>query len=150
MRWLGLFCRLAVGGIFIYASWDKLLHPAAFAAAVDHYHLVPYSLLHPMAYGLPLLELITGAALILGLYRRGAALLAGTLTMVFMIAIASALARGLDITCGCFHTDGGHAVGVSLLVRDLALLIMCLPPLLLADAGPRLAVRRKKDQASRS
>ncbi len=150
MRWLGLLCRLVVGGVFVYASWDKLLHPAAFATAVDHYHLVPYSLLHPMAYGLPLLELITGTALILGLCRRGAALLAGALTVVFMIAIASALYRGLDITCGCFHTDGGHAVGVSLLVRDLVLLILCLPPLLLADAGPRLFARRKKDQALHS
>ncbi len=145
MRWLGLFCRLAVGGVFVFASWDKLLHPAAFAAAVDHYHLVPYPLLHPMAYALPLLELITGTALILGLCRRGAALIAGCLTVVFMIAIGSALIRGLDITCGCFHTDGGHAVGISLLVRDLVLLVMCWPPLWLADAGPRVPFLCKKD-----
>lgn len=137
-RWFGFLCRLAVGGVFLFACWDKLLHPAAFAQAVDHYHLVPYALLHPFAHGLPVLELVIGLALVLGIARRGAALLAAVLTLVFMIAIASALARGLDISCGCFHTDGGHAVGVSLLVRDLVLLALCLPPLLLRDAGPEL------------
>ncbi len=142
MRWIGLLSRLAVGGVFLFASLDKLLHPAAFAKAVDHYHLVPYPLLHPFAHGLPVLEAIIGLALVLGIARRGAALLAAVLTVVFMIAIASALARGLDISCGCFNTDGGHAVGLSLLVRDLVLLALCLPPLLLPDAGPELVRSR--------
>ncbi len=144
MRWLALFCRLALGGVFIFASWDKLLHPAAFALAIDHYHLVPYALLHPMAYGLPVMELFIGSALVLGPCRRGAALWAGFLTVIFMIAISSALLRGLDISCGCFHTDGGHAVGISLLVRDAGLLLLCLPPLLMKNAGPEIGSFIKK------
>ncbi len=144
MRWLALGCRLAVGGIFIFASWDKLWNPGAFAAAVDHYHLVPYSLLHPMAYGLPVLEFIIGIALLLGTCRRGASLLASILTVVFMIAISSALIRGLDISCGCFNTEGGHTVGTSLLVRDAVLLLLCLPPLFLKDAGPEIGNLIKK------
>jgi len=143
MRWLGFGCRLVIGGVFLFACLDKLQHPAAFAIAVDHYHLVPYSLLHPMAHSLPVLELVVGLALVFGFMRRGAALLAALLTVVFLVAIASALIRGLDISCGCFHTDGGHAVGISLLLRDLGLLALCLPPLLLADAGPELSGLRK-------
>ena len=58
------------------------------------------------------------------------------MTVVFIVAIATALARSLDISCGCLNTDGSHGVGLSLLVRDLVLLVLCLPPLLLRDSGP--------------
>ncbi len=136
--WIVLACRLAVGGVFLYASWDKLLHPEAFAQAIFHYRLVPGPLLHPWAHLLPVLEAVTGAALVLGLLRRGAALLAGSLTVVFMVAVTAALVRGLDISCGCFHTDGGHGVGLELLVRDAVLLAACLPPLLATRGGPAL------------
>ncbi|MGD9546149.1 MAG: MauE/DoxX family redox-associated membrane protein [Candidatus Krumholzibacteriia bacterium] len=143
-RWIVLLCRLAVGGIFIYASLDKLAHPGAFAAAIDNYRMVPYSLLHPMAHLLPVLEMVMGLGLVLGVLRRGAALIAALLTLVFIVAIASALARGLDISCGCFNTDGGHGVGLDLLVRDVVLLLLCLPPLLKRDGGPELADLLKK------
>lgn len=138
MRWLAFLCRLAVGGVFLFACWDKLLHPQAFAEAIHNYRLVPWPLLHPWAHFLPVLEAVAGLALVLGVARRGAALLLGGLTMVFMVAIAAALVRGLDISCGCFHTDGGHGVGLELLVRDAVLLLACLPPLLARDAGPAL------------
>ncbi len=136
--WIVLLCRLAVGGIFLYASWDKLLHPGGFAQTVHHYRLLPSILLHPWAHYLPVLEAVIGLALILGILRRGAALLAGALTVVFMVAIAVALARGLDISCGCFHTDGGHGVGLDLLLRVTVLLALCLPPLLAPRGGPAL------------
>ncbi|PJA73881.1 DoxX family protein [bacterium CG_4_9_14_3_um_filter_65_15] len=143
MRWVGFGCRLVTGGIFLFACLDKLQKPGAFAAAIDHYHLVPYALLHPMAHGLPILELIVGLALVFGVLRRGAAMLAAVLTVIFIVAIASALVRGLDISCGCFHTDGGHAVGITLLLRDFGLLVLCLPPLFFRDAGPELSHLRK-------
>lgn len=138
MRWLAFACRLVVGGIFLFACWDKLLHPAAFAENIHNYRMVPLALLHPWAHLLPVLEGVAGLALVLGAARRGASVVLGGLTVVFIVAIGTALARGLDISCGCFHTDGGHAVGLSLLLRDLVLLLACLPPLLARDAGPAL------------
>jgi uncharacterized membrane protein YphA (DoxX/SURF4 family) len=142
--WLVLACRLAVGGIFIYASLDKLAHPAAFAQAIHHYRLVPDLLLHAWAHFLPVLEFVTGTALVLGFWRRGAALVAAGLTVLFMVAITAALARGLDISCGCFHTDGGHGVGLDLLVRDTVLLLLILPPLLATRGGPGLDALRRR------
>ena len=133
---VAVLCRLIVGSVFIYASVDKLAEPAAFAQVIHNYRLVSYDVLHPMANLLPVLEVIVGICLVLGIRRRGAALLAAFLSMVFIGAIASALLRGLDISCGCFHTDGGHAVGLSLLWRDALLLLACLPPLAAHDAGP--------------
>jgi len=54
---------------------------------------------------------------------------------MFTIAVGSALARNLDISCGCFHTDGGASVGLSLLLRDLALLAACVLLLLWRRSG---------------
>lgn len=135
---LVLACRLAVGGILIYASLDKLAQPSAFAEAIHNYRILPGSLLHAMAHLLPVIEIVTGAALILGVGTRGAALLAAGLTVMFMFAITSALARNLDISCGCFHTQGGHQVGLDLLWRDAVLLLLCLPPLVAKHVGPGL------------
>ena len=135
---LVVLCRLAVGGVFIFASLDKLQHPAAFAQAIHHYRLVPYPVLHSFAFLLPVTEMLVGAALVLGVLRRGAALLAGLMTLVFMVAITTALVRGLDISCGCFNTDGGHGVGLSLLVRDAALLLLCFPTLFWRQSGPMI------------
>jgi len=127
-----LLVRLIVGAVFIYASLDKLAEPAAFAQSVANYRLVPLPLLHLFAWLLPILEAVCGVALILGWQRRGAALLIAAMTVMFIIAIAAALIRDLDISCGCFHTAGGHAVGRDLLLRDIALLVAALVPLLAA------------------
>ena len=134
---LVLACRLILGGVFIYASLDKLQHPGAFAQAIHNYHMLPPALLHLAAHFLPVLEILTGVLLVLGIWRRGAAALVAAMLLVFIVAIAIALAQGLDISCGCFHTDGGHGVGLSLLFRDLLLLALCLPPLLARQAGWR-------------
>lgn len=133
-----LLCRLVVGGIFIYASLDKLQNPDSFALVIHHYRLVPYSMLHPFAMLLPVLEFIVGVALVLGIRQRGAALLTALMNIMFIAALSSALMRGLDISCGCFHTDSGHGVGLSLLLRDALLLLACLPPLFSLNTGPGL------------
>jgi len=125
-------CRLAVGVTLVWASLDKLAHPAAFAESIHHYRLTPIALLHPFALLLPMVELVAGAALILGVVRRGAALIAAFLLVVFIAAIASALARGLDISCGCFNTASGDKVGLDLLWRDVLLLVAATVPLLAA------------------
>jgi len=116
--------RLIVGGVFVYASLDKIANPGDFAQSVFYYRMVPLPLLHPFAMFIPWLELVLGLALILGFWRRGAALLTAGLLLVFIIAIIAALARGLDISCGCFGT--GHTVGLDLILRDALMLAACL------------------------
>jgi hypothetical protein len=53
---------------------------------------------------------------------RGSSFLIGIMLAVFIIALSSALTRGLDITCGCFSVGGGHQVAADLLIRDIFLL----------------------------
>lgn len=142
-----LACRLLVGVTLVWASLDKLAHPAAFAESIHHYRLTPIALLHPFALLLPMVEVVTGLALILGVARRGAALVAAFLMAVFIAAIASALARGLDISCGCFNTEGGPKVGLDLLWRDVALLAAAMVPLLAMRDRVSLSalIRRHRD-----
>jgi putative oxidoreductase len=133
--WLDILtvaCSLGAGVVYLYASLDKIQHPAAFAQAIANYRMVPLPLLHTFAWLLPIAEAVVGAALIVGWQRRGAALLASLMTVMFIIAIATALIRGLDISCGCFDTAAGSSVGMDLLLRDIVLLAACLVPLMVA------------------
>jgi uncharacterized membrane protein YphA (DoxX/SURF4 family) len=100
-----LAARLILGGVFIFSSLDKIIHPAAFAEAVYNYQILPDTLITLTAMILPWLELILGIFLVLGLWLPGAALLINLLLVTFFGALVFNLARGLDINCGCFSTS---------------------------------------------
>ncbi|HPI73450.1 MAG TPA: MauE/DoxX family redox-associated membrane protein [bacterium] len=118
LRWF-----LAV--VFIYAALGKIADPAAFAQQIDHYRLLPWPAVAAAAVVLPWLELLCGLLLIGGRWIQGASLWLMTLNGVFIIAIASAMVRGLDIDCGCFSLQG-HASRVSLqrIVEDVLFLLI--------------------------
>lgn len=117
------FLKWIVAAIFIFAGISKILNPAAFARDIDNYRLLPYLLVTFIAIILPWLELLCGVFLIVGRWRKGAAFILMLLTFIFLIAIGSAIARGLDITCGCFSTTiEGTKVGYTRLIQDIVLL----------------------------
>lgn len=95
-------CRWALGIVFIYASWDKILDPDAFARAIANYQIVSSSFGRLAALILPWLELICGIGLIINRLPRGAALISGILMVVFMGALGYNIYRGIDVHCGCF------------------------------------------------
>jgi len=120
-RTLFLLSRLFLGGIFVYASYDKLLHPVPFAEIVYNYQILPDPLVNLVALLLPWIELLAGLSLILGVWLPGALLISNLLLLVFFSTLVFNLARGLDIDCGCFTTSvgpssGGHMVWY--LLRD--------------------------------
>jgi putative oxidoreductase len=94
-----------IGGLFIYAGVVKVLDPVQFAADIDNYKILPWTIGVRLAFYLPWLEIFCGLALITRkLYLGGLSLLTA-MVVVFITASVIAKARGLDITCGCF----GHA-----------------------------------------
>jgi len=116
--------RLILGGIFIYASIDKIAHPDQFAEIVYNYKLMPGMAVNIMAIVLPWVELVAGLFLVLGIWVKDSAAILGALLLVFIGAISVNLARGLDFDCGCFSTAGGHErSAILLLLRDLVLLL---------------------------
>ena len=118
----GWLLRLALGGVLVYAAFPKLAEAHAFAGAIARYRLLPATFNQILAVTLPWIELAAGMLLVLRLWVRPAALLAAGLAVIFTLAVGSALARGLDITCGCFGTEGGARVGAWVLALDLGLL----------------------------
>jgi uncharacterized membrane protein YphA (DoxX/SURF4 family) len=116
---------ILVGATFVYASLDKVARPDRFADIVHDYDMLPLIFINAFALIMPWTEITTGAALILGLWRRGAGLLATGMTVAFLIAIAQAEIRGLEIECGCFTVSGMSQTEASwdLFIRDIPLLL---------------------------
>lgn len=102
--WLILIARLFLGGVFIYASVDKILHPADFARAVYNYQILPDGLINLTALALPWLELLLGVCLLTGQWLPGAVLWSNGLLWAFFLALLFNHYRGLDVHCGCFST----------------------------------------------
>jgi hypothetical protein len=121
--------RLFLGFVFLYASFDKILHPAAFAEIIYYYRILPESLIHWVAIILPWVELLLGCFLILRVWLPGGSFLSTLLLLIFLGSVAFNMARGLDIRCGCFSTSEECIHGVPMLwyvVRDTAFFLLSL------------------------
>jgi uncharacterized membrane protein YphA (DoxX/SURF4 family) len=118
-----LLLRLVIGGVFVYASFDKILHSHEFAISVRAYKIIPIALSNLFALSVAWAELIAGTMLIIGLFTRKASAAIGILLVMFVFAISIVLVKGLVIDCGCFKSDGGTMVGPMLLLRNLLMLI---------------------------
>ncbi len=121
-----LVVRLVLGGVFLYAGVVKIADPAAFAGNIAAYRLLPYFGNYLAAAVLPWLEAICGTLLIVGYRTRGAAAVTLVLTSLFMAALASAVARGLDIDCGCFRPGGEKTSAWTALGRDALIFVAAL------------------------
>lgn len=119
-----LLLRLALGGVFIYAGALKIVDAQDFARSIHHYRLTPQALSIIIALYLPWLEVLAGLAIIVRRLSLGASLALVGMSAVFLIALTSAWARGLDISCGCFG-KGEQKIQAhfpQLFLRDIALL----------------------------
>ncbi|RLC04874.1 MAG: hypothetical protein DRH90_07485 [Deltaproteobacteria bacterium] len=115
--------RLALGGVFLYACYDKILHPLAFAEAVYNYQILPDAAVNLVALILPWIELLVGLCLVSGLWLPGATLMSTGMLTVFISALLFNQVRGLDIHCGCFATaTTASPAGLWTIVRDLSFL----------------------------
>ena len=129
-EWFGLVARLVVGFVWIWAGAAKVLDPAQSVAAVRAYQLLPGTMAEPVGQLLPILEVVVGALLVLGLLTRGAAAVSALLFVAFIIGIASVWARGMSIDCGCFGGGGYDPDAASKypweIARDAVLLLLSL------------------------
>jgi uncharacterized membrane protein YphA (DoxX/SURF4 family) len=129
-EWLGTAARLITGGVWIVAGALKLADPYESVRAVRAYDLLPEAVVPTVGHLLPVLEVVLGALLVLGLLTRAAAIGSAFLFVAFVIAIASVWARGIEIECGCFG-GGGAKEGASSsypweIARDGGLLLLSL------------------------
>lgn len=122
--------RTALAWTFLHAGllkiWDFAQgQPSTpdFVVAIQQYRLLPSpDLAVLIAIYLPWVEIVAALGLFIRRVQLGAALAIAGMTTLFMAALASALARGLRIECGCFGRDQVPADIPALLVRDACIL----------------------------
>lgn len=120
--WLAVPARWYLGVVFVGACLHKIAEPRSFAVDVATYDILPLALVNLVAVTLPWIELGAGGMLLAGWRVRAATLLVVGMIAVFILALAVALARGLDMSCGCFASQGAeeHPISGLTMLRDLA------------------------------
>ena len=130
--------RLGLGVMFLYSAWGKILDPGAFQTMVDNYRMLPAGVTAIFAATMSMAELLVGAMFIFSKWTREAAFATAVMLMMFLLALAQAQVRGLDISCGCFGetAEKAHAV-LHALIRDIVLLA---PTIWLLAKGQRRGI----------
>lgn len=119
--WLAVPVRWYLGALFIGACLHKIAHPESFALDIATYDILPLALVNVSAITLPWAELAAGGMLLAGHRTRAAGWMIAGMMVVFIAALAIALARGMDMSCGCFASQGAEDDPISRLtvMRDL-------------------------------
>jgi len=117
-----IISRILLGGLFLYAGFSKAADPDGFIADIARFQLLPEWSISPLAIYLPFLEILTGLALLSGVFYTGGLVIANAMLFVFSLGLASAWARGLDITCGCFGKVFGDLPVQWALLRNVVLI----------------------------
>jgi uncharacterized membrane protein YphA (DoxX/SURF4 family) len=148
-----LALRVALAWVFVHAGilkiWDFSHGRSAtpdFTVAIQHFEMLTPDLSVLLAVYLPWLEVFAAGALFIRRLALGALTAILGMTTVFVVALATAWQRGLDISCGCFGRDEISTDFPALLLRDACILAAAVLLLVLEwKATPRLAddVQRK-------
>lgn len=105
-RWVGLMARLILGVTLIVAGLLKVTAVDSSIAAVRTYRIVSWDFAKVVGTAMPVVEIIVGLAILVGLLTRWSALLGALAMVAFIAGIASVWARGISLDCGCFGGGG--------------------------------------------
>ncbi|WP_309382432.1 MauE/DoxX family redox-associated membrane protein [Cerasicoccus frondis] len=111
---------ICVGGFFIWTSVGKIADPVEFYRSILNYQLLGERMAWWVALFLPWLEVFAGLGVMPPFTRKGGLFWLVAMLTVFITALLSALARGLNIDCGC--TGGAGSSVTFALVRNCFLL----------------------------
>ena len=127
---LQLPLRVALGGIFMYAAYNKIPAVQSFAEAIKGFGVLDSEthseLIIIAAFVIPWFELLAGLMLVLGLRSRSAALGIGLLLVMFIGGLLNVIFSGIDADCSCFGDSNlvcGSSVGWCQVIRNVVLLI---------------------------
>lgn len=141
-----LVLRVAIGLVFVVAGVAKIGHATEFAAQIAGFRLLPQPVIAPLALALPFLELLLGGYLVVGLFTRASAWTAALLFALFDAAIASAVVRGMTVSCGCFGPNDTTVTTWPEVARDAVLVVIAIVVALRAPG--MLALDRRMDNPS--
>ncbi len=129
-EWFGTLARLVVGGVWLAAGLLKVPTARRACEPCGPTTCCPSRSCRPSGTGCPPSRSSSALALVVGALTRWVAVLSALLQVAFIIGIASAWARGLQIECGCFGGGGFDADATSKypweIARDTGLLLLSL------------------------
>jgi len=116
--------RIFMGCLLVFSGFFKVLDIESFGNVIGMYDLAPQWAIPYAAFTLPVLEIIIGMFIALGVRIQASSLLAAGLMFVFAGIIAISVARGQTFECGCFELNRlgigiDERVSMSLVARDL-------------------------------
>jgi uncharacterized membrane protein YphA (DoxX/SURF4 family) len=119
-EWITLAVRVALAAILGIAGYAKFSEASGLQkVAVSSYRILPQGMVSPVALGLPVLEMVLAAMILVGFATRAMAVCVGLLFIVFIAGIISVWARGLSIDCGCFGGGGLVAKNQTHYLREI-------------------------------
>lgn len=122
--WSYATVRIGLALSFLGAGIIKILDPMTFAVTIDAFGILPGPLVLPVAFVLPVIEIIGAVALIFDI--RGSLGLITLMILMFIVVLGYGLHMGLDIDCGCYgpgDPEGEAYAGIrGALWRDLIML----------------------------
>jgi uncharacterized membrane protein YphA (DoxX/SURF4 family) len=120
--------------VFLYAALPKMADPSSLAESIRNYHVAPDDWPGALSWILPSIELVAALALVGGPFVAGGAAAICGLLVVYTFGMAQAMARGIDIECGCFGASASTSIGWHSIARNLVLLAMAIL-VLFTDGG---------------
>ena len=116
--------RVVLGLVFVAAGALKLGHASDLAATITAFGFgLPPVLVSIVAVALPPLELLLGIYLIGGWLLPVTSAAAALLLAIFIAAVASVVARGMSVACGCFGAADSAPATWWTVARDVLFLI---------------------------
>ncbi len=123
--WLRRGLLVGFGLIFLLSGALKVKDPGLFLMNIRGFHLVPDPYAAWLALALPWLEIFCGLAVLTGWLRKGGLLLLNVCITVFIIAMSTAMARGMDVECGCFGSGMKTTLQVEMALDVILLAVGC-------------------------
>jgi hypothetical protein len=122
--------RMSLAALLLFSGLSKLRAPYEFLTSVYGYQMTgPFSSLM-IATVLPWLEVVAAICLWGKICYRGALVTVAILGGVFSAAVAIAIGRQLDISCGCFIA--ADKIGYVTLLRSVSVLVAAIVGVVLA------------------
>jgi uncharacterized membrane protein YphA (DoxX/SURF4 family) len=115
-------CRIATGALMLAAALSKIGESAEFVRQIHHLRFAPFGLENLIAITVPWVELVAALAILSGVEPRGGTVLAAGFLALFVVVVIAAMARRLDVECGCFGTADATRVGATKLIENLTAL----------------------------
>ncbi|MDO4928982.1 MAG: DoxX family membrane protein [Corynebacterium sp.] len=126
---ISAFARFYMAYIWLDAGISKLGNEMTSAQSIQGYEIFTETWSNYLAQLIAPLEIAGGLLLLFGLFLRHSSWVAAFVLALFMIGIAQAWARGLNIDCGCFEASNEDGIGMDYgrtLVRDAFFMLLTL------------------------